>query len=92
MLEALKGSIGKWERIVAGTGSDEGIHNCPLCQKFYVYCESSYDIDCAGCPVAKKVGVSGCVDTPYREWTASRDLADAKRMLEFLKSLLPVKD
>jgi len=34
-LEALKGSIKKWERIVEGTGVDEGADNCPLCELFW---------------------------------------------------------
>ena len=34
-LEALKGSIEKWERIVDGTGVDNRADNCPLCQLFY---------------------------------------------------------
>ena len=33
-LEALKGSIKKWQRIVSGTARDEGAINCPLCWKF----------------------------------------------------------
>ena len=33
-LTALKGSIKKWEKIVAGTGSDNGYQNCPLCALF----------------------------------------------------------
>src|SRR5947209_6256825 len=44
-LQALKGSIAKWEKIVAGTGADGGRADCPLCSLFYEY-------DCAGCPVA----------------------------------------
>jgi hypothetical protein len=33
-LEALKGSIRKWEAIVDGTGEDDGADNCPLCHMF----------------------------------------------------------
>jgi len=33
-LAALRGSISKWEGIVAGTMQDSGASNCPLCKKF----------------------------------------------------------
>jgi hypothetical protein len=35
-MKALDGSIEKWRKIVAGTGTDEGPDNCPLCQRYLV--------------------------------------------------------
>lgn len=58
---ALEGSIAKWRGISERTVVDEGSANCPLCQAFPA-------INCAGCPVATRVGKSGCVGTPYDEW------------------------
>ena len=94
-LEALKGSIAKWEAIVAGTGEDHGIDNCHLCKKFYYY-------DCEDCPVAIASGASRCCGTPYEDWDEIVDSryfprkvrgpsskAVAQAELDFLKSLLP---
>jgi hypothetical protein len=64
-LVALKGSIAKWEAIVAGTGHDDGCENCPLCGMF----ANGYREDdlpgCTGCPVAEAAGTSCCNNTPY---------------------------
>jgi len=51
-LEALKGSIKKWEKIHDGTGMDEGRDNCALCQRF-----QNEDCDCDGCPVEVRTGL-----------------------------------
>lgn len=95
-LKALKGSIRKWERIVDGTGSDQGTKNCPLCQLFW-------SGDCLGCPIREQTGDPYCLRTPYElfvkrteddkgtgRW-ATNSLAKyhARRMLAFLKRLLP---
>ena len=90
-LKALKGSIQKWEKIVAGDGIDEGINNCPLCKEFY-------EDDCIGCPVDHNV----CSSTPYPEWCIHQEKHHnsyraecstcktiAIKELNFLKSLLP---
>ena len=63
--KALEGSIKKWEGIVAGKVRDEGSMNCPLCELF-----NNIDSDpmCAGCPVAEKIGQTGCDGTPYEEF------------------------
>lgn len=63
-LEALKGSIAKWEAIVAETNVDEGTSNCPLCQIFM-----KDERDCKGCPVVEKVKLTGCSGTPYVQWS-----------------------
>lgn len=71
-LTALKGSIAKWEAIVEGAGADEGQNNCPLCEEFALI------HDCEGCPVAERVGTTGCVGTPYQKWktAAEREFDD----------------
>jgi len=93
-LKALKGSIKKWEEIVAGTGEDHGDDNCPLCIKYFKK-------GCAGCPVAVAVEDTCCNGTPYREdWErlnypdkaeTDEEKAAASKMLSFLQGLLPAK-
>lgn len=96
-LKALKGSIKKWEAIVAGTGTDEGPQNCPLCILFLTRWPAKPPF-CVGCPVREITGVSGCEGTPYddyekaeAEFGAGSDecKSAAKQELEFLRSLLP---
>lgn len=95
-LTALRGSIAKWERILAGDEGDSGSDNCPLCHLFLSYSE------CRGCPVAARTGKSLCMDTPYDAWLALDTTIDsptfaetdeqkvaAQAELDFLKSLLP---
>ena len=97
-LKALKGSIKKWEGIVAGEVADNGNENCPLCKLFF-------DNWCHRCPVAKDAGEIRCSSTPYTDWSLSvrhrgtffvPDYAEddesvmcAVLELEYLKSLLP---
>jgi hypothetical protein len=100
-LEALRGSIAKWEAIAAGTGRDEGTSNCPLCQQFYKRA------GCNGCPIAEATDSDSCDgNLPYIEWSdetaSTRDQygfrisatdkakALAQKEVDFLKSLLPV--
>jgi hypothetical protein len=98
-LEALRGSIAKWEGIVAGTVTNEGPYNCPLCQLFMLYAEDNL---CEGCPVKERTGRTGCAETPYEDYaelgnehtfegSVTKTLLQqaAQRELEFLKSLLP---
>lgn len=93
-LEALRGSIAKWERIVARTDIDRGSANCPLCEMF------ADKKHCGKCPVAVAAGYSGCVNTPYMEGEFQWQVIDGRRSyqptdttareeLDFLKSLLP---
>lgn len=70
-LEALKGSIAKWQAIVDGTGIDEGTSNCPLCALFYNSCEyddDGYENICQGCPVMAVTGYDDCGGSPYSDW------------------------
>ncbi len=59
-LEALKGSIRKWNRIYCKGGVDIGAGNCPLCRLFP-------GTSCGNCPVHLFSG-TGCVNTPYEKW------------------------
>jgi hypothetical protein len=62
-LEALKGSIAKWEAIVAGTGKDDGYFNCPLCKLFND--QGDDEDDCVKCPVFIRVRARYCENSPY---------------------------
>jgi hypothetical protein len=87
-LSALKGSIAKWESIVAGTATDKGTTNCPLCHLFH----SDYGPVggyCKGCPVFEATGQRECWGTPYHAYRYDRTTANAQKELNFLKSLLP---
>lgn len=96
-LEALKGSIAKWEGIVAGTMADEGVDNCPLCQRFHICFRNIPGECCQGCPVNVASNNKGCMTTPYDEWSyldtpvakTNEHRAAAQAELDFLKSLLP---
>ena len=100
VLEALKGSILKWKRIVRSPkANDLGEQNCPLCLLFPKVCR--------GCPVNENTSRSFCNDTVYRQWInhqygvhsgfnhkhralgCKECLRLAKAELAFLESLLP---
>lgn len=101
-LKALEGSIEKWAAIAAGTDSNQGPYNCPLCMMFN---ECMIDEDyagkpqCDGCPVKESTGQAGCQGTPYQRYEEAEDFDsnmdedDMKKLaqeeLDFLKSLLP---
>ena len=103
-LTALRGSIAKWEAIIAGTMEDKGSSNCPLCQLFNSMIDENYQLECNGCPVAAKVKASFCSLTPYSDWqdcfgvfdiryaATSEQKAAAQAELDFLRSLLPGPD
>ncbi len=74
---ALYGSIVKWEKIVAGNGEDNGVDNCPLCQRFVVNADGDFS-GCEGCPVRNATGSSGCEGSPYDEWAYYMDKVRAK--------------
>lgn len=94
-LAALRGSIQKWRDIVAGTGEDNGVDNCSLCEAF------EYS-GCYDCPVRNRTGLPGCAESPYDTWNrffewgqfpriadSEEKKAAAQAELEFLISLLP---
>jgi hypothetical protein len=88
-LFALKGSIAKWESIVAGTGTNEGTENCPLCHLFHSNYAAIDKNCCDGCPVFAKTGRRACMGTPYIEYDDNPTKENAQREVDFLKSLLP---
>lgn len=102
-LTALRGSIDKWQQIVAGTLTDEGSENCPLCKFFYEENKGKRSPLglCNGCPVSERTGTSFCKNTPYPAWTDlqhetewwkvrdDQTRAAAQAELDFLISLLP---
>lgn len=97
-LEALKGSIKKWEKIVDGTGVDNGADNCPLCKLFVME-------RCKDCPVYKETEEIFCRETPFMEFlgecvyengifigrkaVTNKQKKIAQLEVDFLKSLLP---
>lgn len=104
-LEALLGSINKWQKIVDGTETEKGPYNCALCQLFQTPVDDANDFDCVGCPVYSCTGHKYCENTPYIQWlrfrgsaidlskgyraTTKRQRELAQAELDFLKSLLP---
>jgi hypothetical protein len=104
-LEALRGSIAKWEGIVAGTDKNDGPYNCPLCLKFNSCIEGSRNyvepptglVVCDGCPVQAATGKNACGGSPYEAYEEGEDeeldeeemISLAQAELDFLKSLLP---
>ena len=72
-LRALRGSIKKWERIVASSHSkDYGTENCPLCLVF-LQSKDFLTEYCVGCPVSAKTGREGCAGSPYVEWNRHQE-------------------
>ena len=104
-VNALLGSIEKWQGIVEGDVFDSGHENCPLCQRFQNTSRPSGV--CDGCPVKKKTGMAMCYGTPYDRWLLvepdwsktdkkyshnEKSIAAAKDELAFLESLLPAAE
>ena len=103
-LEALNGSIDKWNSIRKGKGIDRGASNCPLCNLYYKHDAEGRCIACRGCPVMEKSGLGRCLGTPYHGWVKYQSdngkflpykVFDEKSQeiaddeWEFLKGLLP---
>ncbi len=82
-LEALQGSIRKWEAIVDGSGIDQGEINCPLCRVF------NTATGCDGCPVFEKTAKHFCADSPYDRYCDHPTKRNAQAELNFLRKLLP---
>ena len=80
-------SIQKWQDIMDGTGENNGIMNCALCE---VYVKPH----CKGCPVSEKTGYAYCERSPMEK---IEELSDdkvahppkelAQKELEFLMTL-----
>jgi hypothetical protein len=92
-LEALKGSIAKWEAIVAGAEEDRGGDNCPLRQ---IFCNDEVPAKmlCRGCPVFESTGRTACQGSPYPLYTVGERAGTteaAQAELDFLRSLLPAE-
>lgn len=70
-LQALKGSIKKWENIVKyTTAKDDGIHNCSLCKLYHSVISANYlSESCLACPIYNKTNIAFCHETPYQEWS-----------------------
>lgn len=92
-LTALKGSIAKWEDIVAGVIADDGANNCPLCRLFHwQYGGKGAAERCDGCPVKAATGNPACVGSPYDDYEENGErIEDAEAELEFLRGLLPAE-
>lgn len=84
-ITALKGSIRKWEKIVDGSGNDDGCKNCPCCQMW-----ASNNL-CYGCPIAAFSGEESCYNTPYDSLPPSyrEDYqTGAKKELNYIRKVL----
>jgi hypothetical protein len=97
-LEALKGSIEKWRKIVEEGEINRASNDCPLCAMFI-------RADCEGCPIKQATAQRFCKGTPYFDFeywdddayeanqTGRADTDDkmvaARAELDFLRSLLP---
>jgi hypothetical protein len=80
--KALRGSIKKWERIVAGVANDKGAVDCPCCVIWNSKMTGS-GIGCEGCPIKEFTGEDYCWGTPHENKTKWYE----KRELKFLKKL-----
>ncbi len=104
ILTALRGSIKKWEDIVAGDGVDRGYTNCLLCR--LVTPVVNYYPVCRECIVMDASGEQSCANTPYDDWRIHHErehsteitpdcircpdcVTLAQAELDFLRSLLP---
>ncbi len=69
VLEALNGSIAKWEGIRDEKRENLGASNCPLCHLFLREYNDAVAVNCLECPVMKYTGLAGCEATPYEEYS-----------------------
>ena len=106
--EALIRSIEHWRNIVKQCENGEteisiGPKNCALCRLFLPQAGRPKELDCEGCPIKERTGLSRCQDTPYDKFDRLMEDMDlegeefndwpalteaAKEELEFLESLL----
>ena len=57
----MEAAVRKWDRIIAGKGTDGGVLDCPPCRIFYM-------LVCTGCPIAEHTGKRFCKASPYPHW------------------------
>jgi hypothetical protein len=60
-ISIMEASVAKWNRIIAGKGSDGGVLDCPPCRIYYL-------LVCTGCPIAAYTGRKFCRGSPYPAW------------------------
>ena len=88
-LKALHESIDHWFDVLEGKSEDTSSLACALCNRFG-------DLSCANtgekCPVFKKTGRLACARSPYMTYIRNRSPLNARKEVEFLISLLPVKE
>lgn len=80
--KALRGSIRKWQRIVNGTGIDDGTENCACCKKW-----NHHGNRCVGCPIFQFTGRRGCEGTPYNLNYHGEDIDKDISELNFLRAV-----
>jgi hypothetical protein len=60
-IKIMQAAVAKWNRIIAGEGSDGGVLDCPPCRIYYM-------LVCFGCPIAEYTGKKFCRGTAYIPW------------------------
>jgi hypothetical protein len=60
-IKIMEAAVRKWNRIIAGKGSDGGVWDCPPCRIYYM-------LFCTGCPIATYTGQKFCKGSPYGPW------------------------
>jgi hypothetical protein len=60
-IKIMEAAVAKWNRIIAGKGSDGGVLDCPPCRIYYM-------LVCIGCPIAEYSGQKFCKGTAYIPW------------------------
>jgi hypothetical protein len=85
VLEALKGSIKKWEGIAYEGKKNLASEDCPLCWLFNHYPNAIRD--CKGCPIYNETGQSACQGTPYMDYIRYQSGGSAEAFLHWLQDL-----
>lgn len=80
----------------------DGGESCPLCKSYFDMsaCQNfdmkNKDDPCRNCPIYKKIGFGGCLDTPWEDLNDSPTwgmaIVEIKREIEFLKSLAEAEE
>lgn len=77
----------RWNPIALGCHKDDGIHDCPLCEKYL-------NNECINCPIREKTKQEYCKGTPYVRFVnalPSEKYTFIEEETEFLISLLDKK-